>query len=73
MILSPCKGCPDRYPACSDYCDKYKEFRRKLDDMKARVAAEKAAEHGCYRIAAGFTRGIERERKRKKYNVKADD
>lgn len=20
--VSPCKGCPDRYPACSDHCKK---------------------------------------------------
>ena len=70
MILSPCKGCPDRYTACSDYCPKYKEFRRQLDEVKARVAAEKAAEHGCFVIAAGFKDGIDRERKRVNYKKK---
>ena len=26
---NPCKGCPDRYPACSDHCEKpkYKEWK----------------------------------------------
>lgn len=32
MINSPCYGCPDRYPACHDHCDKYKDFRAELDD-----------------------------------------
>ena len=27
----PCKDCPDRYPACHDKCEKYKE-RKKLVD-----------------------------------------
>ena len=24
--ISPCKGCPDRHPACHGSCEKYKEW-----------------------------------------------
>ena len=24
--ISPCKGCPDRYPGCHGSCEKYKEW-----------------------------------------------
>ena len=23
---APCKGCPDRYPACHDHCERYQAF-----------------------------------------------
>lgn len=26
-MKAPCKGCPDRYPACHDHCKKYGEWR----------------------------------------------
>lgn len=30
----PCKGCPDRYPACSAKCERYKAARAKYDECK---------------------------------------
>lgn len=41
---SPCKGCPDRYPGCSDHCKKpeYLEWRAKKELVdKNRRAYEK--------------------------------
>lgn len=37
----PCKGCTDRYPACSDHCEKeaFKKWREKT--KKAREAERK--------------------------------
>ena len=26
-IVSPCKGCADRYPACHDHCERFKEYK----------------------------------------------
>lgn len=31
-----CKDCPDRYTACSDYCEKYKDAKRKREEYKAK-------------------------------------
>lgn len=30
----PCKDCPDRYPACSAKCERYKAARAKYDELK---------------------------------------
>lgn len=26
-MTCPCRGCPDRYEACHDYCDRYKAWK----------------------------------------------
>lgn len=33
---TPCKGCPDRYPACSDHCRKpeYLAWREEMDRIR---------------------------------------
>ena len=36
-MLSPCKGCEDRYESCHASCDKYKEWRKALDAEKAKI------------------------------------
>ena len=33
----PCKDCPDRYPACASDCQKYKEWKRKRDYIRAEI------------------------------------
>lgn len=33
-IPSPCKECPDRHEACHDTCERFREFRRKLEEAK---------------------------------------
>lgn len=35
MKSAPCKGCMDRHTACSDKCDKYKEWRTECKAEKA--------------------------------------
>ena len=32
----PCKGCNERFTACHDKCDKYKEWKRDLDELNKR-------------------------------------
>jgi hypothetical protein len=35
--LPPCKDCPDRIPGCHGSCDRYKEWKQRLDELnKAR-------------------------------------
>ena len=36
-----CRGCTDRRPGCHSRCDKYKEARKKLDELNARMRKEK--------------------------------
>lgn len=33
-MVCPCKGCKDRYPACHSKCDKYKQWRKELDERR---------------------------------------
>lgn len=35
---NPCKGCPDRYPACSDHCQKPEYLEYKAEQKKIREA-----------------------------------
>ena len=32
----PCKDCKDRYPVCHDKCEKYKEWKSRLDEVNKR-------------------------------------
>ena len=34
--ISPCKGCSDRHEACWGKCEKYKEWKRDLDELNRR-------------------------------------
>lgn len=35
--IAPCKDCADRHEACWGGCDRYKEWKKRLDDLnKAR-------------------------------------
>jgi endogenous inhibitor of DNA gyrase (YacG/DUF329 family) len=38
---NPCRGCPDRYPACSDHCRK-PEYQAWKDEQKKIKAARQA-------------------------------
>lgn len=57
MINSPCYGCANRYPACHDQCDKYKDFRAELDDYnmacRERIRSTPNAPPVCYRVNHG--------------------
>ena len=35
--MPPCKGCTERFTACHDKCERYKEWKQRLDELnKAR-------------------------------------
>lgn len=40
-ILSTCKDCTDRYPACHDKCEKYKEAKAKWTEQQQKIREEK--------------------------------
>lgn len=44
----PCKGCQDRYPACHDHCEKYKEI--KALELKRKNAERGKQEADTYTI-----------------------
>lgn len=31
--ISPCKDCKNRHPACHDFCDRYKEWKQRLEKV----------------------------------------
>lgn len=35
-IESPCLLCEDREPACHDSCERYREYKAKVDEVKGR-------------------------------------
>lgn len=37
---SPCKGCSERVLNCHSRCDKYKAYKQKLEENRAKVNAE---------------------------------
>ena len=39
----PCKGCPDRYPACSDHCKKPEYIAWKAEQNRIREAKQREA------------------------------
>ena len=63
---SPCKDCPDRYPACASNCKKYKEWKIKLGYAKSEVmsAAKGQREAETALIEANIR---QKESKRKGY------
>lgn len=40
LIASPCKDCKGRHMLCHSECDKYLEYRRKLDEINEKLAFE---------------------------------
>jgi hypothetical protein len=52
-ILSPCKGCTERHEACWSNCEKYDEYRAKMD-------AEKQAKKDANKFRE-ITYGIKRQ------------
>lgn len=33
-MLAPCKGCQDRHTLCHGQCERYKEFKKQVDDIR---------------------------------------
>ena len=40
-ITGTCLGCPDRYPACHDSCERYPIAKNEWDDKRNRIREEK--------------------------------
>ncbi len=38
-MIAPCKGCTSRHMACHDQCERYKEYRKYLDEINERRKA----------------------------------
>lgn len=51
-IKGVCYGCEERYPACHDTCEKYKEARAEYDQRKETILKEKNKdrEHDTYKL-----------------------
>jgi hypothetical protein len=32
--MPPCKDCPERHTACHDTCERYKEWKQRIDEQK---------------------------------------
>ena len=49
-IECPCHGCKERSAGCHGWCEAYREFQRKNDEVKRRIRLEAAknewARHG---------------------------
>ena len=56
---SPCKDCPDRYPACHDHCERYLSFREQL--------TEKNRKDRMNREWFGKTTGVQSRNRRMRY------
>lgn len=64
MRVAPCKGCPNRYPACHDKCEHYISWKKELEvskqDNRDRVsfyeAKKNAIDYTKYRSRNGWTR-----------------
>ena len=35
-VMSPCQNCPDRHEACHDFCEKFAEYKSKVQEAKDR-------------------------------------
>lgn len=58
---NPCKGCKDRYPACSDHCEKPDKLAWNAEQEKIREAKRRYDETTCY--TADMIRKCRRVRK----------
>ena len=50
--LCPCKGCPDRYPGCSDHCRKDAYLRWKQEQDLIRANRAKGRDNDSYTVDA---------------------
>lgn len=67
MNVAPCKGCTERYQACHDYCEKYKEWKTELDAIRSKIAEQKFIEQTKIRIT---TDGVRRMKTKTKSRTK---
>lgn len=53
---SPCKGCTEKYEACHDHCDKYKEWKERYQ------AQQKYLRDNRYRMSIPMSHAREKTR-----------
>lgn len=46
--IKVCHGCTERYPACHDHCDKYKQEKQKWEDEKTLIIQNKSKDDQFY-------------------------
>ena len=44
MIVAPCKDCTDRYLMCHSSCERYKNWKDEVDDIKEKAIKHRATE-----------------------------
>lgn len=44
-MISPCKDCADRHPACHSHCEKYKEWKAEWDALREKERRCKEQEY----------------------------
>lgn len=64
-----CKGCEERYEGCHSQCERYKAFRKELEDKNRRKRLENEARYSL--IEQAQKRKEERRRKDKRCNGRA--
>ena len=64
-----CKDCAERHEGCHSRCERYKAFRKELDDKNRRKRLENAATNSL--IEQAQKRKEERRRKDKRCNGRA--
>lgn len=62
-IKAPCAGCDDRHDGCHGTCERYKEYRVKLETEKTKVKQKIQYETAMY---ASYEKELSRKLKKKK-------
>ena len=63
MLKGPCKDCPDRTPGCHGKCEKYLDYRARLDAMKEEERKRKRLEYDLY-MSSRHAKTYEKRRRR---------
>ena len=50
MLKAPCKNCNDRYLACHDHCEKYKEFDAERKRVQELASKQKQTTYDYYKV-----------------------
>ena len=50
MLKAPCKNCNDRYLACHDHCEKYKEFDAERKRVQELDSKQKQTTYDYYKV-----------------------
>lgn len=69
MVQSGCKGCAERCEGCHGRCERYKAFRKELDEKNQRKRLENEAKNSLIRSASD--RKEKRRRMDKRCNGRA--